>query len=57
MDFGINPHFSYRFCCDLLRPAPASFRPEFPLDSMFSPPDRVARRKKRSLLRLTFFNF
>jgi len=31
-----SPHFSYPFCCDLLRRAPASFRPIFPLDSMFS---------------------
>jgi len=70
--FGIaftNPHFSYRFCCELppsapcgllceqavstslrlLRPAPASFRPEFPLDSMFSYSSAgTARREIRS---------
>ncbi len=28
--------FSHSFCYGLLRPAPASFRPDFPLDSMFS---------------------
>jgi len=33
----------------LLRPAPASFRPEFPLDSMFScSPAGTARREIRS---------
>ncbi len=31
-----SPHFSYPFCCDWLRPVPASFRSGFPLDSMFS---------------------
>jgi hypothetical protein len=31
-----SPHFSHPFYCDWLRPAPASFRPELSLGSMFS---------------------